>query len=921
MTFDEDVKRQPLRQNRFKHCVWRNPAVSCDTTEKRPHIDSIDQARSRLSSGLSQAHQIAKHGTKPMTRTDSKTRYLLGISRGNAAPLGFARLATALLFVSTVVTAAPILQPGPPGSPSIELSPDAAALVSQAGFSIEDIRFVQDMIVHHQQAIDMAQLVSERTNQQAFLDVAGRIEASQKDEIEFMQSFLSERGQPLAAAPHAQSHDQMAHHKSMGMASPEQMATLASASSTDFETQFLTLMIAHHEGALKMVKTLLKLSGSAFDPILYQFITDLKNEQQTEIDRMDILLAGLSTDPRAGLAAGFRDAAEAAHNMTLRASLPKPPGFFDPNNPSGLPPLRAKNSDNAASDTSWVAQTTHWFEQLVSPEGNLEHGIGSEEKPSERSKRSPLLSFSYTDMAFSGDLLAVGSYHGINLYKIGASETPVHISSIVCPGGQGDVSIVGDLLLMSVEDNRGRVDCGLGGISDDISTERFRGLRIFDISNLERPIQVGQVQTCRGSHTHSVVASDDERIIVYNSGTSNIRKEEELAGCIGNIAGDTRTALFRIDVIEIPVKTPGKARITDSPTVFEDLKTGQMAGLWRGGKHDETSQKTSQTNQCHDITVYPQTNLAAGACSGNGIIFDISDPLKPQRLDAVTDTGFAYWHSATFNNDGTKVLFTDEWGGGGRPRCRTFDPMNWGANAIFDIVDQKLVFQSYYKLPAPQTKEENCVAHNGAIVPIPGRDIFVQAWYQGGISVIDFTNSKAPIEIGYFDRGPIHPTHLVTGGYWSSYWYQGRIYATEIVRGLDVLTLTPSEHLSTNEIAAAALANQGATFNPQQQQPVTWPADPVVARAYLDQLTRSSGTPADLAVQVEAFLSILQNPAMSAIDLSSALAGLTSTLDTMDHRSAKGLSGLLRQLIIQHQTTLAGVSDDSRASPLASALD
>ena len=865
-----------------------------------------------------------------MARTDPKTRQSLGDAtsftfRGfrslrPARRFGIASL-TALILISMQVSAAPILQPGPPGKPSVELSPDVAALVSQAGFSVEDVQFLQDMIVHHQQAIDMAQMVSERTNQQAFLDVAGRIEASQKDEIEFMQSWLTERDQSLVATSKPHDHDQMRHHKNMGMATLEEMQALASSTSTDFETQFLTLMIAHHEGALKMVKTLLKLSGSAFDPTLYQFITDLKNEQQTEINRMDILLAGLSTDPRAGLAAGFRDAAEAAHNMTLQASLPKPPGFFDPNNPSGLPPLRAKKSDKAAPDTSWFAQTTHWFQQLASPEGNLEHGRDSEEKPSERSKRSPLLSFSYTDMAFSGDLLAVGSYHGINLYKIGTGKRPALISSIVCPGGQGDVSIVGDLLLMSVEDNRGRVDCGLQGISDDISTERFRGLRIFDISNLERPIQVGQVQTCRGSHTHSVVASDDERIIVYNSGTSNVRKEEELAGCVGNIAGDTRTALFRIDVIEIPVKNPGDARIIDSPTVFEDLETGQMAGLWRGGKHDETSQETSQTNQCHDITVYPQANIAAGACSGNGIIFNIADPLKPQRLDAVTDTGFAYWHSATFNNDGTKVLFTDEWGGGGRPRCRTFDPMNWGANAIFDIVDQKLVFQSYYKLPAPQTKEENCVAHNGAIVPVPGRDIFVQAWYQGGISVIDFTDSKAPVEIGYFDRGPIHPTHLVTGGYWSSYWYQGRIYATEIVRGLDVLTLTPSEHLSTNEIAAAALADQGTTFNPQQQQPVTWPAEPVVARAYLDQLTRSSETPADLAVQVEAFLTMLQNPAKSALDLSFALAGLTATLDAMDHRSAKGLSGLLRQLISQQQTTRAGRSDDSRTFPRAVALD
>lgn len=452
-----------------------------------------------------------------------------------------------------------------------------------------------------------------------------------------------------------------------------------------------------------------------------------------------------------------------------------------------------------------------------------------------------MLDFSNTDLAFSGDLLVAGNYHGFNIYKLSKASAPVLVSSVVCPGGQGDVSIVGNLLITSVEQTRGRVDCGLGGVIGDVSAERFRGLRIFDISDPKAPRQVGQVQTCRGSHTHSIVSGPgtDGRIIVYNSGTSRVREEEELAGCIGNIPGDDRTALFRIDVVEIPVADPSKARIIDSPGVFADPKSGRLAGLWPGGDHGDDTQETSRTDQCHDITVFPARKIAAGACSGNGVIFDISDPRKPKRIDDVTDKGFAYWHSATFNNDGTKVIFTDEWGGGGRPRCRAADPVNWGADAIYDIVDGKLTQRGLYKLPAPQTDEENCVAHNGSVVPVPGRDIFVQAWYQGGISVLDFTDSAKPVEIASFDRGPIDRKHLVVAGHWSAYWYNGMVYATEIARGLDTLSLMPSEHLTANEIAAAKLADLGGTVNAQQQFPATWPAHPIIARAYIDQLMRS----------------------------------------------------------------------------------
>ncbi|MFM7377150.1 MAG: LVIVD repeat-containing protein [Erythrobacter sp.] len=392
--------------------------------------------------------------------------------------------------------------------------------------------------------------------------------------------------------------------------------------------------------------------------------------------------------------------------------------------------------------------------------------------------------------------------------------------------------MAGNLLVMSVEQTRGRIDCGLEGAPGKINDERFRGLRIFDISDLAAPRQVGAVQTCRGSHTHSIVSADDKRLIIYNSGTAGIRDEKELAGCIGGTPGDTRTALFSIDVIEVPLADPSKARIVKSPRVFADETTGEIAGLWKGGDHGEGTQDTERTDQCHDITVFPALKIAAGACSGNGIIFDIADPLNPKRLDVVTDTGFAYWHSATFNNDGTKVIFTDEWGGGGRPRCKASDPKTWGANAIYDIKDGKLVFRTHYKMPAPQTDKENCVAHNGSIIPVPGRDLFAQAWYQGGLSVMDFTDSAAPKEIAYFDRGPSDAKQMVLGGYWSVYWYKGHIYGTEITRGIDVFRLKPSEFVTKAEIAAAEGAKyEDNRFNPQTQTRVTWDEKAIKAAA------------------------------------------------------------------------------------------
>ncbi len=756
---------------------------------------------------------------------------------------------------------APIVQPGAPGEAARQLSAEEASRIASNRYSEDDVRFMQDMIVHHHQAVQMAALVGDRTNTQALVDIAGRIDASQADEISFMQTWLRQRGETApepGSDPHAM-HDMSAmgdgaHRTMAGMASPQQMEALAAASASGFDLQFLNLMIAHHEGAIVMVDRLLDQRGTAYDPLLFEFVNDVRSEQRAEIRRMVAILAELSDDPRAGLAAGFRDAEEAILNLELVASLGKPTGFFDPENPAGFPPELPGDEDGGDAEAADAEDA-------------------GEDAAPRFGDRSPFLSFSNTDMAFAGDILAAGNYHGFNLYRLGG-DAPQLISSVVCPGGQGDVSIVGDLLLVSVQDTRARVDCGRQGVSEDVSEERFRGLRIFDISNPVTPQQVGLVQTCRGSHTHSVVSSDDDTIIVYNSGTSSVRPEEELAGCVEGLPGDTDTALFSIDVIEIPVSNPGAAQIVGRPRVFADDETGRIAGLWTGGDHGEGTQRTSRTDECHDITVFPSLDLAAGACSGNGIIFDISDPRAPTRIDAVTDTGFAYWHSATFNNDGTKVLFTDEWGGGGRPRCRAQDPDTWGADAIYQIQDGRLEFASYFKIPTAQSEVENCVAHNGSIIPVPGRDIFVQSWYQGGITVMDFTDASQPYEIGFFDRGPVHPDILASGGYWSSYWYDGRIYATEIGRGLDVFELVESEFLTANEIAAARLADQGEAFNPQQQTPVTWPDHPVVALAYVDQMVRGDALSAE---QAEALTDALQQ-AIAPIEAGAQDQDLASTL-------------------------------------------
>ena len=414
------------------------------------------------------------------------------------------------------------------------------------------------------------------------------------------------------------------------------------------------------------------------------------------------------------------------------------------------------------------------------------------------------------------------------------------------PASQNDVTVYKNLLFVGVEapaPRQLRAEQRRG----DPST-RFRGVRIFDITNIEAPDEGRRVQTCRGAHTLTLVRpkNDAGNVYIYVMGTAGPRRTPSSPAATATTPTTPRSnpSKWRIEVIKVPLAAPQNSAVVDESRLFaNERRCGQ-----RPAERPSTPQHpcatrrpasgtatpggaswfpTPNTDSCHDITVYEAFDLAAGACEGNGLLIDISDPANPKRIDAVADPLFAYWHGATFSPDGKAVLFTDEWGGGNSARCRATDQLSWGADAIYEIVDRKLVFRSYYKLPVAQTLGENCVSHVGNLVPVPGRNIMVQAWYQGGMSLVDFTDLRNPKEIGFFDRGPINARRTLTcGGFWSTYWHNGRIYASEIARGFDSFTLTPTADLSAGEIAAAERVRVERT-NGQSQDPFVFTSAPV----------------------------------------------------------------------------------------------
>ena len=554
-----------------------------------------------------------------------------------------------------------------------------------------------------------------------------------------------------------------------------------------------------------------------------------------------------------------------------------------------------------------------------------------------------------SDLAFTGPYAIQGSYAGYQIWDISNPSHPSLKTAYYCPASQSDVSVYKNLLFVSGEGLGGRLDCSGEGVKDTVSKDRLRGLRIFDITDIANPKNVGNVQTCRGSHTHTALVDpkDPDNVYIYISGSSRVRSPNELPGCVGATPDqDPNSALFRIEVIKVPLAHPEQAAIVSSPRIFNDLtkaarhgeaqldiaenakevadaraKGGFIATIRgedevlapgftkpmldsivksRGGSGDPTAADSAALRaaipgviaammgppqvgnpnagptQCHDITVYPAIGLAGGACEGYGLLLDIHDPAHPTRLAAVADSNFSYWHSATFNNDGTKVLFSDEWGGGGQPKCRATDKHEWGADALFTIANNKMQFQSYYKLPAPQTKFENCVAHNGSLVPIPGRDVMIQSWYQGGLSLFDWTDAAHPREIAFFDRGPVDSTRMVLSGSWSVYWYNGVMVSSEISRGLDIVELTPSAFISQNEIDAAKSVKWDY-LNVQGQRKIVWPPSFALAGSYLDQLERSHGLATDRIAAVRASLKGAEKASGAA--RSSALTQLASQID------------------------------------------
>jgi hypothetical protein len=621
-----------------------------------------------------------------------------------------------------------------------------------------------------------------------------------------------------------------------------------------------------------------------------------------------------SPDPRVGLRAGWMNAAEAAWNIRLVSTTPPSEHFINRSNPGDF--------------------------NLIN-----------------------------SDISFVGPYVVQGNFSGVQVWDISNPKTPRLHKAFVCPGSQSDVSVYRKLLFVSGEAFNGRTDCGTQGVPDTVSHDRLRGIRIFDITDIANPRHITDVQTCRGSHTHTVVTSpnDTANVYIYVSGGAPVRSPNELAGCsAAPPEEDPNTALFRIEVIRVPLAHPEQARIVSSPRIFNDLTqaashaeapediaaaaraaaetrarggfTATVNGVEivlgrgfitprldsivkaRGGTGAPTPADTAALRtglqgivdrivnpptrgtgprpgptQCHDITVYPAIGLAGGACGGYGLLLDIRDVANPKRIGAVADSNFSFWHSATFNNDGTKILFTDEWGGGLQPRCRPTDKPEWGANAIFTLAGATMAFKSYFKLPAPQTANENCVAHNGTLIPIPGRDIMVQGWYQGGISVFDWTDPAHPREIGYFDRGPMDSTKLVGAGSWSAYWYNGYIVSSEIARGLDIFELQPSAFLSQNEIDAAKLVHFDY-LNAQDQQQLVWPASFVVARAYVDQLARGNGLTPD------------------------KVSATRTALAHAERMSGQGRRDALTQLVTQLNGDAAGAADPAKVRTLAAAV-
>ncbi len=576
------------------------------------------------------------------------------------------------------------------------------------------------------------------------------------------------------------------------------------------------------------------------------------NRERNLLLTLGLLAATACASSSSSSSAPMGAAPEMAANMSTTAPTPDP-----------RVGLRGGAYDDATKSITTRAGEASWNIQLISNTPSSQKFIG----------------VTNSDLAFVGSYVVQGNYSGYQVWDISNPRNVALKTAYLCPASQSDVSVYKNLLFVSAEAPTARLDCGAGGVADTVSKERIRGIRIFDATDISNPKYIANVQTCRGSHTHTVVddPKDPNNIYVYISGSSGVRSSSELAGCSAALPNDDpNSELFKIEVIQIPLAHPEQAHVVSKPAILANLaavtrhaetaedqalaaaraaaRAGGAGGRGgRAGGAGRANLPPMGPQQCHDITVYPAIGLAGGACGGYGVLLDISDVGHPKRITAAADSNFSFWHSATFNNDGTKMLFSDEWGGGSQPRCRVTDKMEWGADAIFTLTDRKMDFKGYYKMPAAQTSFENCVAHNGSLIPIPGRDIMIQGWYQGGISLFDWTDPSHVKEIGYFDRGPLDANRFVDGGSWSAYWYNGMIYSSEIKRGLDIFELVPSAFLSKNELDAAKTVHF-AWENVQDQQKLVWPPSYPLSRSYLDQLERTHGQSAEKIASARAAL-------------------------------------------------------------------
>ena len=544
------------------------------------------------------------------------------------------------------------------------------------------------------------------------------------------------------------------------------------------------------------------------------------------------------------------------------------------------------------------------------------------------------LTFINSDLAFGTHFVYQGNFAGFTIWDVSNPNKPVVASVVECISAQADPSIIGHLLFISAEGGGNRNDCAKGGVQDP--KDHMAGVRIYDVSDAHAPKLIKNVQTCKGSHTHTVIPSptDPNIIYIYVSGQQTARPATELAGCKnGTDPADTTNSLYQLDIIKVPLDHPERAAVIPGARIFTGLGASpdcvalcapadghgppRIRGVSAADSATYATLLHTGPHNCHDVTAYPAYHLLAAACSSHAILVDVSNPEKPVRLASLTDTNnFQGRHTAGFSNDSKKTLWTDEWGGGTGPMCQANSIMELGGNTIViaSADNKKLTQHAYFKLPAAQTAQENCVSHNGGLIPVPGRDLYVQGWYQGGIDIMDFTDADHPIEIGYFDRGPIDPpsdtskaserSRYTIGGSWGAYYWNGMIYSSELDRGFDVLELLPSPQLSANEIAAAKLVML-KEYNPQSQPKLVWPAAFAVVRSYLDQLERNNGLAADRATAVSAALDAAEETHGAA--RAAALTALATKVDgdvsgANDAARVRMMSGAIKQLAAATRT-------------------